>query len=532
MTRTRAIAIFTSTLVAVGTALLLGAAPPPTAFSRALSSFGADAGIRRLPVTAGSWSINTATTVPVGVHVDVQAGAQFSKVGDGGLTIKGPFTAPLTQQVFSGFSAGDVKFGAGVREISAAWFGVKCDGNHDDTAELQKALTAVAGATDQSHPWDGFARSLVLPPGSCMISNTLTLDKAIGVTLRGANRWTTAIQWNGYAGGSDPDNMVTAKPMLRCYNCRETQIRDLDFQGLAGYPPTSGIDFLSDTSEAGLVWAPTGNTIEDCKIGSTAPASLYYGITFTQGAGVNAVNDYARMRRLSIGNYITAGIRIGHSESRGHELTASFLISGGGQYGIIFPATPVGDRGRGGSIARIEGNYFANHAVAAIQMGWPNDPVHIVGNIFEGDNRWIVTQDSAGYPGWGQALIVAGNTFSCNGLNADRQGIVLHNYGPVEITGNRFNNVPPAATNAHIVASNAQAVGSLVVEGNLWDGQGASTEFFDPVQAGSGWILRREGNLYRTEVPDTCEACPRDDAGIPSGARYAADPIAWPDAGL
>lgn len=89
-------------------------------FAAAVSSIGST---EKTLIINTNQTVSTAVTVPSTLHVVVRGAGKFTKSGSGTLTINGPFDAPL-KQVFSGFAAGDVTFGAG--SVTAAypdWWG-------------------------------------------------------------------------------------------------------------------------------------------------------------------------------------------------------------------------------------------------------------------------------------------------------------------------------------------------------------------------------------------------------------------------
>ena len=79
------------------------------------------------------------------------------------------------------------------KNVRAA-YGAAGDGVADDTAALQRGLSALVG--------DGRAPVLYLPRGTYRITATLSLDAALNVSVVGEDPATTTIVWDGPAAGT------------------------------------------------------------------------------------------------------------------------------------------------------------------------------------------------------------------------------------------------------------------------------------------------------------------------------------------
>ena len=84
----------------------------------------------------------------------------------------------------------------GIVDVTEPRFGAKGDGVTDDTAAIQAAIDYVAAITvvDSVIGFDSFGGVVTMPPGTFLVSNTLTLRR--GVTLSGAGRRATILLIN------------------------------------------------------------------------------------------------------------------------------------------------------------------------------------------------------------------------------------------------------------------------------------------------------------------------------------------------
>ncbi|WP_426670934.1 glycosyl hydrolase family 28-related protein [Mucilaginibacter sp. McL0603] len=73
-------------------------------------------------------------------------------------------------------------------------FGAKGDGVTDDTRALQAAFNAAGNGTGNS--------TLYLPPGTYLITGTLTINNHLNISIVGANPVNTIIKWGGVAHGT------------------------------------------------------------------------------------------------------------------------------------------------------------------------------------------------------------------------------------------------------------------------------------------------------------------------------------------
>ncbi len=133
---------------------------------------------------------------PTTLTLKVPKGGSIVKASTYTATINGPLEAG-PYQVFSGFAAGNVTFGAGaVKEVYAEWWGAKGDGILDSSAAMNLAIASISGN-------GGKVR---LGSGTFLWSNTASYatntTRVPGIQIEGAGMYTTIIDnrvANGYA---------------------------------------------------------------------------------------------------------------------------------------------------------------------------------------------------------------------------------------------------------------------------------------------------------------------------------------------
>jgi parallel beta-helix repeat protein len=138
-------------------------------------------GIGSTPKTLMISSAQTVTTTvvfPSTMNVIVTSTGVITKSGAGALNINGPFSAGL-YRVFSGFSEGDVTFGAGsVKEVYPEWWGAKGDGVTDDGIAVQAAVNAASRLVIQFCP----NKTYIL---GASLTNTVVTTGPSSATYRG-----------------------------------------------------------------------------------------------------------------------------------------------------------------------------------------------------------------------------------------------------------------------------------------------------------------------------------------------------------
>lgn len=156
-------------------------------------------------------ALTATTTVPSTLSVRVDSPGKITKTL-GVLVINGPFSAVLSR-VFSGFSAGDVTFGAGsVKEVYPEWWGIT--GTADETA-INAALIATAGS---NVPVQLLARDYTLSTILKQPSNTTLIGSGYGTNIIIPNTFT----WDGAQGAIYNTNRLAGDSNIYLGNLRLT----------------------------------------------------------------------------------------------------------------------------------------------------------------------------------------------------------------------------------------------------------------------------------------------------------------------
>lgn len=108
----------------------------------AVTAIGSDNATLLIPSTQ---TLAASLTIPANVSVVFLGGGRIDKASAYTLTVNGHLSAPL-KQIFLGFSAGNVTFGAANPIAYVEWFGATGNGTTDDTDSINQAMNAVSGS--------------------------------------------------------------------------------------------------------------------------------------------------------------------------------------------------------------------------------------------------------------------------------------------------------------------------------------------------------------------------------------------------
>src|SRR3990172_11128111 len=120
-----------------------------------------------------SYTLTTSEVIPATCAIELEQGAMIVQGGTATLTINGPVVGDPRHQWLSGFAAGDVTFGVGIKVIPCIWFGGGV--NTDLTLAIQSAINAVPLTSGAGFPWVEF------PPYQFILSSTITIPYDIPI---------------------------------------------------------------------------------------------------------------------------------------------------------------------------------------------------------------------------------------------------------------------------------------------------------------------------------------------------------------
>lgn len=212
-------------------------------FAAAVTAIGAT--VTTLYVNQAA-TVSTAITTPTTLHIIVIGSGSFTKSGSGTLTFNGPFEAPL-KQVFSGFAAGDVTFGAGSIDFARPeWWG-----GTSDATSLQKSITA--WNTDVSPGTYSITSSITIPSNRKVVFHEgakITQPSAtnLAVFLKNSdqsggntNIHLVGVEVDGNKANNAGDVQVIGINLAKCSKSSVTHCKVHNLQGHSVSPPSVGI---------------------------------------------------------------------------------------------------------------------------------------------------------------------------------------------------------------------------------------------------------------------------------------------------
>ena len=220
--------------------------------------------------------------------------------------------------------------------INVSDFGAKGDGS-DATTAIQNAIDS-AGPTGDT---------IYLPAGTYTVSAPLAISHKLGVRIVGDGISATIIQ---------PAAALAGQPVVQFADSRHSTVENLSVMGLAGNPPSAGIE--SDSAVGG---ESTHLTLKDISIGSGA-GGLVDGVKFAAATGADYNNDEGFFENVVITNFTHAGYSILHSNSLIHTIIGGAISNG-----------PIGIYTQGGSVKAI-GTHFANLTDVSFDFENPVSP--------------------------------------------------------------------------------------------------------------------------------------------------------------
>lgn len=245
--------------------------------------------------------ISTPLTIPSNISLWFLKPGRITKQSTGTLTIAAPPVGNPMHQIFSGFAAGEVVFGVGIRVIYPEWWGT--DVNTDCTTQVQSAINAVPLTSGTGFP------EIILPPYQFIISSTITVPYEIPILGVGNQTNGTCLNFTG-TGICLHGTFAKA---TRCWPLKNFKIRtgSNSNTGLTGIEITNGMT--------------TGN-FEDIEItGNVANTNLDFGINI-KGNVANANATVNLFKNVTV-QYAGVGIKVGYNAADGYG--SNTIIEGG-----------------------------------------------------------------------------------------------------------------------------------------------------------------------------------------------------------
>jgi len=328
-----------------------------------------------------------------------------------------PLASALTgaEILYAQQAGADVKVTASQfsQHFLAKSYGVMADGVTDDTAAAQAALNAVTA--------NGGA--LEFPNGIILISATLTLLPSVSTTVHifgqsflfTSTTGGTEFRWIGAAG----------IPMFRLQHIQRSVFEHFGVRCFASNPLAVGIQ-----SEAGSDGNTGTNKYRNIGMNGTTSA-LGKGFAFVEGAGgIDSGNDTCTFSDIIINNCATAAWSFEHGESKAHSFFNCHFV-GAGLYGV---STALGAGNQGGSFCWYGGS-SSGATEADFYLGGADDTIVISGGNFESSNRFV-EQVAASWASAAWPVLLLGNRWSGDALNADGFAIKFYSAGPLVLIGN------------------------------------------------------------------------------------------------
>jgi hypothetical protein len=251
------------------------------------------------------------------------------------------------------------------RTINVVNHGAKCNGQHDDTLAFRSAIVAAKGGV------------VSVPPGRCVLTDTLVINGSNPVSLVGAGRSSQIFQ-------------SANKTLLQLQNVQAAMIKDLYLGSAATDPGTSLLDLVNSHRN---------------RIDNVTMMGSYFGVHLF-GSLLNTIVDLRS--GVNIGGFFAATStnqywvyaerdHVNHISANANTFLAPVLE--GGNYGIYIQDAP--DPGCAGCVRNGEGSLQITggtiEGVAQIALVVQDTflPTSVTGVHFEGNGADVLIDQSA-----------------------------------------------------------------------------------------------------------------------------------------
>jgi len=327
--------------------------------------------------------------------------------------------------------------------IYAADFGVKCDGNTDDTSNLRAAIVAAEQLTPAST-----GAILQLPSGFCIISADLPISRALAIYGTGSG----VAAGFGNSGGTDIRSSCPTCNHFTVTSTNQFILRDIALD-----------KSVTSTGGAGVNITQTGTNINRrSQFSNVAMMGLAYGYYFVNAANWNINDPYIIDFRIE-GIYIA-------STSQSPDLGDS-SIKGGTIWDLNYTQGDAGIRLDPAGGIEIVGVKLLGGAFGVrltVSQG-PTGTLNIGHNSFEQHNVSELYVQQATTGATYAFITVTGNQFQTSGISGYQNAITLANassqyLSDVAIVGNVFR-----VCAALYGVVDVQSVNGAAITGNVID---------------------------------------------------------------
>lgn len=289
------------------------------------------------------------------------------------------------------------------------------DGIADDTVAIQNAITAAISSK--------LGRTVILPPGTFRFTTFLLFKDAQGIRFIGSG-YQTILLWDG--NSTDPAILLDS--------VKGCTFSDFQMQPKNGTVNAVGVRMIQS---AGLT-SSRGNRFERVNIGGQATC-FQIG-----GSGVDLNNDSHTFRDCNLVNYTACAWSLEGTQVYAIRID-NCIAAGAAGSRCALQSDAFGGLG-GGFIWT--GGGGGGHSTADFCLGAPTNQPSVIENAWwENSNRFIVT---GGPSGASRTLIVRGNRWSGDAVNADGEFIRFWYPGPLILSENAFGDGSPSGTHLKV----------------------------------------------------------------------------------
>ena len=355
-----------------------------------------------------------------------------------------------------------------------------CDGQLDETELLQAMIRGARGP-------DGVGREVRLPPGVCVVSDTLVVRGVTGLSIRGAGPMATRIQWRG---PNDRPGLLFDRA-LRC------EASNLTVEAAEHHRLMTAIQFQQGgpcNNEPGCSDAmfSSGNLLDRVHVRGDGRIATGIQVALTH-RDADRLNDRHRFQNVHVATVTENAFDLQGINAKQIQL---FGVTCSGRRMTRSCVNTATVRGRGAAF-QWTGGMSTGMVNADFVLGGRNDTLLIQGLYSEKSTRFLLVQDGVGeqqrdapYPTLIEGVRWASGQYTAK----DGEIVRFRSAGPLTIRSSRFGRQTPRGPIRFLFAPVGTrlgaARGAFIFEGNF---VGSSDPRLFPADQPS----RAEGNLLR-----------------------------------